>query len=293
MNRKVLAFNDWRSTKNPDLVEEGAGYDKAINWLSKKFGGKVSKLDDILDDIKKVENEYVDEWEDIISDIDSLEVEKEQTKSDPAERKKIDRILSRKEKVLDALTKKHSSDLKKLKTRGQEMVQKTDRLKAYWDLELSNLESDLAEDMYKKAKSLSSDTTADELYRKYRSSMERAKKKDSAFRSKYGSLISFKYSKGDSEASMEKLLDMTHESFENRVKSMDSIQLKKLVKYIRKERNEKYAVLDKEKESLMDKIKASPESKEEVSKELKEISMDSMEKIRDLRTKITIANRYV
>jgi len=293
MKRRVLSIEEWE-TNNFSLVE-GEVYDKAVNWLSKNFGGKVSKVDDILDDIRKSENDYADEWEDIISDIDALEVEKTQTNSDPAERKKLDRVISRKDRVLDALQKKHDGEIKRLKEKGEKLPGKNERLKAYWELELANLEIDIAEDMYRKAKDLSSETTAKSLYRKYESAMDKAKKRDAAFRSKYGSLIAFKTNKGKSstdESSLESMINMTQESFESRVKTWDKSAIKKLVKYLRKERNESYATMDREKESLSMRIKSNPNKKAELTKIIREISAKYMKIIRDLRTKITVANRY-
>lgn len=293
MEKNILKFDSWTKTES-NTLEEGTAYDRTVNWLSKNFGGKISKLDDILKDIKKIEKEYLDEWEDIISDIDSLEIEKEQAKSDPAERKKLDRIIVRKNSLLSALTKKHSTELKALKERGENIVEKTDRLKAYWDLELSNMESDLAEDMYKKAKELSTDVASDELYTKYRNAMEKAKKKDTIFRDKYGSLISFKFDSGsNSEFSFSKLLDMDLETFERSIKSMENSAIRKLIRYIKKERNNKYADLDKEKENLEKSLKSSPDKKREIGELIKDISAEHMDIIRDFRTKITIANRYV
>lgn len=293
MERRVLSMKEWEAGNH--INEEGV-YDKAVNWLSKNFGGKVAKIDDILYDIRKAENSYADEWEDIISDIDALEVEKTQTNSDPAEIKKLDRIIARKDKVLDALQKKHDSEIKTLKEKGSNLPGKNERLKSYWELELANLELDIAEDMYKKAKDLSSESTAKSLYRKYETAMDQAKKRDKAFRDKYGSLIAFKTNRGkviNDESSLESMSRMTHESFENKVKGWDKIAVKKLVKYLRKERNENYAKMDREKESLSMKIKSNPDKKAEITDKIREITEDYMKLIRDLRTKITIANRYV
>ena len=292
MNKDILNFSEW---ENKNMLNESSAYDKAANWLSRNFGGKVAKIDKLLSDIKKEENDYVDEWEDIISDIDALEIERSQTNTDPAERKKIDRIIIRKNNVLDTLTKKHDNTIKELNKKGAELASKNSRLSSYWELELSNLETDITEDMYKKAKSLSDNTTANTLYKKYELAMEKAKRKDEMFRERYGSLVSFKNNRlfADGEYSPEALTKLPNSDFEARIKSWDTTEVRKIIKYLRKERNESYAIMDREKEMLLKRMESNPDKKSEIKERVKEISSKYMEIIRDLRTKITIANRYV
>ena len=279
MKNKILNYDSWG-----DIQEGNKGFDKIANWMSKNFGGGVSKLDSLISDMRTSENEYVDEWEDITTDIDSLEVEKSQTKSDPAEMKKIERIIERKKGLLSALDKKQEKDLAEFKSKAEDIFGKNIRLKDYWNTEMTRLESEIAEDLYNKAKDLSSKSESDKLYRKYKDSLDRSRDKDSEFRKKYGSFVTARSNSNISQFSLDPYINMDLKSFEERVKGMDNSEVSKLIKYIRRERNERYASMDTE--------KASMESAKAPDNKIKEMTERYMKQIRDLRTKITISKRY-
>jgi len=285
MERRILEFNQWKNLNESDS-------DSIVNALSRMFGGRVSKIDAILSDIKKAHSEYADEWEDVITDIDALDVEKTQAKSDPAEVKKIDRMVARKKQLLEALNIKKAKDIKNLEEKAQKIYKGNARLKAYWESESSKLSAELAEEMYKRAKELSDDSVSNELYSKYEKALLKSKERDESFREKYGKLISQERQSDSStfNFSLDPYLKMDQASFEREVKDMDKDQLNPLIKYLRTERNERYAMMDTEREAL-ERKSSSPKS--DIKQRVKELSDRYMKEIRDLRTKITIAKKYV
>lgn len=287
MEGRILEFSEWKN------LREGSS-EKIVNTLSKFFGGRISKLDSILSSIKKSHSDYSDEWEEVITDIDALEVERTQTKSDPAEIKRIDRMISRKKQLLQALNVKKSKDIRNLEDKAQKIYDKNARLKSYWEVETSKLSAELAEDMYKRAKDLSDDSVSKELYSKYEEALLKSKERDESFRKKYGKLsdeINGRIGKLKNPIfnfSLDPYLKMDHSSFESEVKNMENDQINALIKYLRIERNERYAMMDTERESLEKKMPNSPGIKAKI----RDLSGRYMDEIRDLRTKITIAKKY-
>jgi len=295
----LLNFKEWESQ---NLNEKDSSLDKIMNWLSSNFGGTISKIDSLLSDINSIETQYSKDWNDIQTDIDALEVKKAQTKSDPAEAKKLERMIDRNQKLLTALNKKRKADISKVDDRVEKLVKGKQRLVSYWNLKKSELEADLAEKMYKMAKDLTDDSVADELYDKYKKAALDAKEKDERFREKFGKLDLAKPStlKTDAEAkaissanfSMDPIFSMNAPQFTKFVQDLEKSQVGALIKGMQSERNERYATLDTERDRLEAQAKKKGLPEESVKVSISELRETLMKQIRDLRTKITIARRY-
>jgi hypothetical protein len=91
---------------------------------------------------------------------------------------------------------------------------------------------------------------------------------------------------------MDPIFAMNAPQFTKFVQDLDKNQVSSLIKSLQKERNERYATLDTERDRLEDQAKKKGLSKDSVSSDLKDLRDTLMEQIRDLRTKITIARRY-
>jgi len=175
---------------------------------------------------------------------------------------------------------------------------------SYWNLRKAELEADLTEKLYKLAKQLTDDSVAEELYDKYKKAALEAKKKDENFRQKFGKLELVKSAsidkiEGDEEKpmtkanfSMDPIFAMNAPQFTKFVQSLEKGQVSSLIKSLQKERNERYATMDTERDRLEDQAEKKGFSKEDVKRDLKDLRETLMEQIRDLRTKITIARRY-
>ena len=272
-----------------------------MNWLSTNFGGSVSKIDTLLASILSIEEDYMKEWNDIQTEIDSLDVQKAQIKSDPAEAKKLERMISRNQKLLDALSKKRRSAIDAVEKKVEDATKGKQRLISYWNMKKSEAESDVAEKLYKMAKNLTDSSIADELYDKYKDAALMAKKKDEQFRSKFGDLKLSSPSTievGDEKItktgsfSLDPILAMNAVQFTKYAQGLEKNSVKELIRFMMTERNERYATLDTERDRLEAQADKKGISSAEVKASLKDLRETLMEQIRDLRTKITIARRY-
>ena len=291
-------FKQWQ---NEVALNESKSMDNIMNWLSTNFGGSVSKIDALLAGILSIVENYMKEWNDIQTEIDSLEVQKAQIKSDPAEAKKLERMISRNQKLLDALSKKRRSAIDAVEKKVEDATKGKQRLISYWNMKKSEAESDVAEKLYKMAKNLTDSSIADELYDKYKDAALMAKKKDEQFRSKFGDLKlstpstieagDEKLSKA-SNFSLDPILAMNAVQFTKYVQGLEKNAVKELIRFMMTERNERYATLDTERDRLEAQADKKGISSSDVKASLKDLRETLMEQIRDLRTKITIARRY-
>ena len=295
----LLKFKEWESQ---NINERDANLDKIMNWLSSNFGGTISKIDSLLSKISTIETQYSKDWNDIQTDIDALEVKKAQTKSDPAEAKKLERMIDRNQKLLTALNKKRKADIAKVDDKVEKLTKGKTRLVSYWNLKKAELEADLAENMYKMAKDLTDESVADELYDKYKEAALQAKSKDEKFRERFGKLELAKSStlKSDTESkaisganfSMDPIFSMNAPQFTKFVQDLEKSQVSALIKAMQSERNERYATLDTERDRLEAQAEKKGLSRDSVKRDLSDLRETLMRQIRDLRTKITIARRY-
>lgn len=293
----LYKFRQWEQ----QVLNEANSLSNIFNWLGANFGGSVSKIDAILSDILEIEEDYMKEWNEIQTEIDSLEVQKAQIKSDPAEAKKLERMIDRNQKLINSLSRKRKANIEAVEKKVEEVTQGKQKLISYWNLKKSEAEAEVAEKLYKLAKKFTDSSVADELYDKYKDAALLAKKKDEQFREKFGSLKLSEPStieKGEEaksstqQFSLDPILAMNAVQFTKYVQGLEKSAVRDLVKFMMTERNERYATLDTERDRLEDQAKKKGLGSDDVKKSLKDLRETLMEQIRDLRTKITIARRY-
>ena len=309
----TLKFKEW------DNLNEAGIFDKIKNWLSGTFGGSIDSLDKLANEYRSAEIEYVEKWEDINVEIDKLDLERSQTKSDPAEIKRIDRLIQRNNELMDAQSRSHEKKTESIFSKVRDVVSKNKRVRIYWEKLKTKVDADIAEEMYKRAKNLADSSLSGSLYSKYKTALLKAKQKDTDFRNKYGNLMTrdiesgerFKdkprsakstmgtdnYTKkgNESDASFEFLTKLPLTEFTNAIKGYIPAQAKKLVSFLLKERNDRYVAMDMERDILNKEVENSTtpeEARELASKRIKEIREKYMDEIRDLRSKISIARKY-
>jgi hypothetical protein len=295
----LLKFSEW--SRNSEINESSNKTDKIINWLSSNFGGSVAKINSLLAKINKIETQYARDWNEIQTDIDALQIQRAQTKSDPAEAKKLERLIDRNRKLVGALNKKKASEISRVDKKVEEITEGNPRLVSYWNLKKTELEAELTEKLYKLAKQLTDQDIADELYDKYKEAALAAKEKDENFRKKFGRLDLAKPLEipdpststiSRAKFSLDPILAMNAVQFTKYAQGLEKNQIKDLIKFMTTERNERYATLDTEKDRLVGQAMKKGLDKSSVDKDLKELREMMMGQIRDLRTKITIARRY-
>ena len=310
----TLKFKEWNT------LNESGVLDQIKNWLSSNFGGSIDSLDKLANEYRSAELEYVEKWEDIHVEIDKLDLERSQTKSDPAEMKRIDRLIQRNNQLMDAQSRAHEKRTESIFVKVRDVIGKNKRVKVYWEKLKTKVDVDIAEEMYKRAKNLADSSLSGTLYSKYKTALLKAKQKDADFRNKYGNLMTKdiesgerfkemgKYTGGDgsntekkskggneSDASFEFLAKLPLTEFTNAIKGYDTPQAKKLVSFLLKERNDRYVAMDMERDILNKDVENSnnpEEARTFASRRIKEIREKYMDEIRDLRSKITIARKY-
>jgi hypothetical protein len=303
-----MKFKDWES------LNEANVFDKIKNFLSGAFGGSITKLDSLGEEYRNAEMDYVDEWEKTQEEIDKLELERSQVKADPAEIKKIDRLIIRNNQFINTQAKAHEKKTEQIFDKVRKTIVDNKRLRTYWEKIKTDIDAEVSEDMYKKAKKMADSSLADSLYTKYKDAVLKAKKKDEEFREKYGNLMTReiqsgpkKISKGSDDLDFEisdtktddvsfsSLMDLSITDFTNAVKDLSSKQAKSLLSYLTKQRNERYVALDLERDNLnkyVDRATNKDKARDVAAEKIKDIRSRYMSEIRDLRSKITVAKKY-
>lgn len=293
----LLKFNEW------DQLNEANVFDKIKSWFSANFGGALSKIEDLLSEYRSAETEYVDEWEKIIEEIDKLELQRSQTKSDPAEVKKIERYIQRNRQVLEDMKKAHAKKIEHLMLKVKKSISDSRKLQGYWELNKTKIDAEVADDMLKRSKQLANVDLSGSLYAKYKEAVIKAKEKDQEFRDKYGDLMdkqkkfqapssSNKTSKsGFSDAAFDLYVTMSLGEFTNEVSELDNKERKELASFLINHRNDLYVRMEMEKESANEMFKSGELTREDLGKRMKEIREKYMDQIRDLRSKITVSRR--
>jgi hypothetical protein len=296
----TLKFKEW------DALNEASVFDKIKTWFSSNFGGAVSKLDGLLSDYRSAELEYADEWQEIAEEMDKLDLERDQTKSDPAELKKIERYIQRNREVLANSKKAHAKKIDHMMNVVRDVISDNSKLRNYWEMNKSRVDADVSEEMYKRSKDLAVPVFSGGLYDKYKAAVLLAKKKDTEFREKYGDLMGSAKkeqaksspksnpSQSANEASVDLYMTMSLSDFTESVADMEPAQAKALASTLTKKRNDLYTEMEMEREALNDAISKKTgigANRDDAAKKIKEIIEKYMEAIRDLRSKITIARR--
>jgi hypothetical protein len=305
----TLNFKQW------ERLDEANLFDKIKNFLSGAFGGSVSKLDNLGEEYRSAEMEYVEEWEKTQEEIDKLELERSQTKADPAELKKIDRLIVRNNQLLTSQAKAHEKRTDEIFSKVKKTITENKRLRIYWEKIKTKIDAEVSQDMYEKAKKMSDSSLSGTLYNKYKDAVLKAKKKDEEFREKYGNLMTReiqagprKYAKdsddfdddvdpkkSSAEVSFSRLSKLSISDFTSEVKDLGSKEAKSLVSYLIKQRNERYVAMDLERDALNKYVEASTnkdKARDAAADKIKDIRARYMSEIRDLRSKITIARKY-
>lgn len=303
----TLNFKDWESLNEASIV------DKIKNFLSGAFGGSISKLDSLGEEYRTAEMDYVDEWEKTQEEIDKLELERSQVKADPAEIKKIDRLITRNNQLLTAQSKAHEKRTEQIFDKVRKAITNNKRLRTYWEKIKTEIDAEISEEMYQKAKKMADSSLADSLYTKYKDAVISAKKKDEEFREKYGNLMTREIQAGvkrtrkeensdvestkekEGETSFSNLLDLSISDFTNVVKNFTTKEAKSLLSYLIKQRNDKYVALDTERDNLNKYVDSSTnkdKARDVAAEKIKELRAKYMSEIRDIRSKITVTRKY-
>jgi len=287
----ILKFEQWNQ------LNEASVLTSIKNWLSGNFGGAVEKLDSLILAIKKAETGYIQEWEDVVSEIDQLEI-KLQGDVDAAQEKSTLRMIERKKQILSAIKKKKEKELENIFRKVEVITKGNSRLSDYWGKEKAQADADIAKRMYDIAKSLGDDEMASDLYDKYKKFLDKSTRLESVLSKKYkgklGKLSDKEEELEKSETSLSKLSKKPLGEFSDSVKDLDPKEARELMKICTEERNRLYVDMDLEVSRIEEEIKKKKDRDFEIEAErnIKKIKETYLGKIREFRSKITLAKRY-
>ena len=287
----ILKFEQWNQ------LNEASVLTSIKNWLSGNFGGAVEKLDSLILAIKKAETGYIQEWEDVVSEIDQLEI-KLQGDVDAAQEKSTLRMVERKKQILSAIKKKKEKELENIFRKVEVITKGNNRLSDYWGKEKAQADADIAKRMYDIAKSLGDDEMASDLYDKYKKFLDKSTRLESVLSKKYkgklGKLSDKEEELEKSETSLSKLSKKPLGEFSDSVKDLDPKEARELMKICTEERNRLYVDMDLEVSRIEEEIKKKKARDFEIEAErnIKKIKETYLGKIREFRSKITLAKRY-
>ena len=294
-----LSFEEWES------LYEGQFFDKIKNFLSRSVGGAIGKLDELLSSYRRSENDYIKDWDEGSIEKDKLEIELAQSKSDPAEIKKLERMMKRNRDVHSTAQKARADRSEAIDKKARSITKGNERLSEYWEVEVSRVNAEISERLHKKAKAFNDESEASRLYDVYQKSLFTSREKEEDFRSKFGSSfadsgaiqtgkeIDLEVGEG-TDGSQELYLNLPIKDFASKVKTLSPRERKALTSRLVKERNERYVAMDIEQDALikqLDSKKIRGKELEDEKNKIKEAKQKYLEEIRDLRGKITIARR--
>lgn len=301
----IYNFRQWDLHNS---LNEGKSMKDILNWFGNFFGGSVSKINSYLEDIVQIEEDYIKEWDKIVTEIDSLQVQRAQITNDPAESRKLDRMIDRNEKLLQSMLNKKNSSISDIEEKVKKIAEKDSKLVSYWNLKKSGAEKEIAERLYDVAKKLTNPDLGEELYDKYKQAALAAREKDEDFRKKYGDMklpdseivrssSSAKFLKNYepskiSKSSFNKILGYSGTEFEKYAQNLSKEDAKDLIIELTRIKNEMCAVRDLDAERLEAEASKTGMSDAQLRKEIRELKERHTKKIGDVRTKITIARRY-
>ena len=301
----VYNFKQWDLQYS---LNEGKSMKDILNWFGSFFGGSLSKIDSYLEDIVQIEEDYIKEWDKIVTEIDALEVQKAQISNDPAEARKLDRMIDRSERLLQSLLSKKNSSIAEIEEKVRKITEKDSKLVSYWNLKKTGSEREIAERLYDISKKLTNPDLGEELYDRYKQAALDARQKDEDFRKKYGDMklpstdhligsASLKKLGKDfgpskiAKTTLNKILGYSGIEFEKYARELSKENARDLIRELTRVKNEMCALRDLDIERFESEAKRKGLTEIQLRREIRNLKAMHTDKIGDVRTKITIARR--
>lgn len=269
-----------------------------FNLVKRAFGDQKSKLDSLASSYEDEEMEYASEWNKIVSDIDELQLKESEPDLSQGEKRAYARQISNKEKLLKALENKREKEIIFLDKKAKNIVDSDPKIASYWDVKKANIEAKIARRLLDYGKKISSKTYTQGLKARYENAAREAKNAERTFKNYF----SGDADKGKKEekvkeemVKIQELIDMRLTDFPDAIRKMSRESVRETVRELKKARNEALASSDTERDVVYQKsqkIADTTKRKEYQDKEYREITQKYRDHISDLRSKITLAQRY-
>lgn len=170
----MLSFSEW--DKAYYSVNESLE-DDVQNWLSRNFGGRVSKIDAILAELVSVEKEYAKKWESNHHEIFSMKDQLGSSEISEEESKDFRKKIREKKEELEDLNRKRIQKIRALNDKARSIVEGNSRVGKYWDLKKAEAELSVIENLYRVSQSFPDKDIENKFYGQYREAQEKLSQK--------------------------------------------------------------------------------------------------------------------
>jgi hypothetical protein len=270
--KNLVSFSDYNL--NESVLSD------LYNSVKRLFGGQKSKLDSLASEYEEEEMSYAKEWNDIVTDIDELQLKETEPDLTPGEKR---------DREINFINKK-----------AQEIAGSDPKISAYWEVKKAGIESKIAKKLFDYGKKVSSKTYTQGLKSRYENAARNARSAERTFKN-YFSQIDTDGKKSSEKTVKEEdiktreLIDMRLSDFPDAIKKFPQSKIREILRDLKKERNETLLASDLERDEIYkksQKISDNKKAKEFTEEEFRKITKKYRDKISDLRSKITIAQRY-
>ena len=171
---------------NDTQLNEGV-LDNVRNFLSKAFGGKVAKLDQLINKFEQNESDYWIKWADATVAKNKAEAERYEGGYDTS-RQKYDDLIERSEKLLREIEDEKTAVNDSLTRQANLIIKDNARLRAYFDMKKAKSDERVAHANYQQMKKEADSKSIEEMYKEYLKKNNEFKKFEDDFNTKFTSL---------------------------------------------------------------------------------------------------------
>lgn len=267
----MLSFSEWNRINYS--IDESIGED-LHNWLSRNFGGKISKLDGIISDLVSLEKDYASEWEKKQREISSMESQIETGEISSEEEKSFRKKIKEKKEEIEIADRKRVQKNRFLNDKARKIVEGNPRIHKYWDLKKSEAELSVIENLYNISKTLPSRKTEDRFYKDYVSAQEKLSRKRRGIEDLQKDIVEEKPKEEEREdtkeiPSVRSLISMSTSDFRSQIKNYSTPEIRKIKKILVDRKNlalNELRSLRRSKDKELDKISSQKDRKDVISK---------------------------
>lgn len=282
-------------------LDEGA-VDGLKNFLSRLFGGKVKKIDDIVRALREADSEYWKEWSDYTFKYNAANLIRGRAASQ-LERAKQEEVMARIKKTTDTLSSSRESYKQSLEKQAQLIIGSNDRLRDYYSMQKAKMDAEVAQQSYEEVLKISDEKLIADAYDRLSDTLATVKQHDGEFKDKYGenyqkNLFGMTdhdfghYGHGfTDDASVDSFVTMDDRTFAHAVSRMTVDDAEDLQDKLKNELKKLREQLDKQQEDSKSRIDAAGKDHAELKKEKEQARFserDTSDKIKRISKKIGV-----
>jgi len=269
-----------------------------FNAVRRTFGDQKSKLDSLASSYEEEEMDYATEWNKIVSDIDELQLKETEAGLSQGEKRAYARQISNKEKLLKALENKRDKEISYLDKKANSVVEGDPKIASYWDVKKAKIEAKIAKKLLDYGKKITSKSYTQGLKSRYENAARDAKSAERSFKNYFdadSAPVKGEEKVKEENVKIQEIIDMRLTDFPEAMRKMSKEKIRGIVRELKNTRNETLAASDTERDKIYQKaqkISDADKRKEFLDSEYRKITQKYRDVISDLRSKITIAQRY-